>query len=101
MNVLRLVIIEKCEVKNIEIGQMVTMAARVDIFKRIISHDPTTAGISVSQVRLGRQVTGKQLSVTTHRTQTQTQTYTLHSGFQATSRGGRWSWTFKLAQKRS
>ena len=47
MDVLRLVIIEKCEVKDIEIGQMMTMAARVDIFQRIISHDPTTAGISV------------------------------------------------------
>ena len=49
MAVLRLVIIEKCEVKDIAIGQIMTMATRVDIFffLRIISHDPTTAGISV------------------------------------------------------
>ena len=32
MAVLRLVIIEKCEVKDIAIGQIMTMATRVDIF---------------------------------------------------------------------
>ena len=33
MDFLRLVIIEKCEVKDIEIGQIMTMATRVDIFE--------------------------------------------------------------------
>ena len=33
MDFLRLVIIEKCEVKDIEIGQIMTMATRVDVLE--------------------------------------------------------------------
>ena len=33
MDFLRLVIMEKCEVKDIEIGQIMTMATRVDILE--------------------------------------------------------------------
>ena len=59
MNVLRLVIIEKCEVKNIEIGQMVTMAARVDIFSELFL---TTQRLLGSQSR--KYVSGDKLPET-------------------------------------
>ena len=38
MDFLRLVIIEKCEVKDIEIGQIMTMATRVDILENYFTN---------------------------------------------------------------
>ena len=38
MDFLRLVIFEKCEVKDIEIGQIMTMATRVDILENCFTN---------------------------------------------------------------
>ena len=38
MNFLKLVIIEKCKVKDIEIGQIMTMATRVDILENTFTN---------------------------------------------------------------
>ena len=38
MDYLRLVIIEKCEVNDIEIGQIMTMATRVDILENYFAN---------------------------------------------------------------
>ena len=38
MNFLKLVIIEKCKVKDIEIGQIMTMATRVDILENYFTN---------------------------------------------------------------
>ena len=38
MDFLKLVIIEKCEVKGIEIGQIMTMATRVDILENYFTN---------------------------------------------------------------